>query len=31
MDSTLINILLLTLWLGLVALLILDKIFQQDK
>jgi hypothetical protein len=31
MDSTLINILLLTLWLGLVALLVLDKIFQRDK
>jgi hypothetical protein len=31
MDSTLANVLLLTLWLGLVAMLILDKIFEKEK
>ena len=31
MDSTLMNVLLLTLWLGLVVMLILDKIFEKGK
>jgi hypothetical protein len=31
MDSTLINLLLLTIWLGLVAMLILDRIFEKGK
>jgi hypothetical protein len=31
MDSTLINVLLLTFWLGLVAMLILDRLFQKEK
>jgi len=31
MDSTLINVLLLTLWLGLVVMLILDKIFEKGN
>ena len=31
MDSTLINVLLLTVWLGLVAMLVLDRIFQKQK
>ena len=31
MDSTLINVLLLTIWLGLVAMLILDRLFQKQK
>ena len=31
MDSTLINVLLLTVWLGLIAMLVLDRIFQKEK
>lgn len=31
MDSTLMNVLLLTLWLSLVVMLILDKIFERGK
>lgn len=31
MDSTLINVLLLTLWLGLIAMLVLDKIFKGEQ
>ena len=31
MDSTLINVLLLTIWLGLVAMLVLDRLFQKQK
>ncbi len=31
MDSTLMNVLLLTLWLGLVVMLVLDKIFERGK
>jgi hypothetical protein len=31
MDSTLINVLLLTLWLGLVVMLVLDKIFEKGR
>jgi hypothetical protein len=31
MDSTLINVLLLTLCLGLIAMLVLDKIFEKEK
>ena len=31
MDSTLFNLLLLTIWLGLVAMLILDRIFEKGK
>jgi hypothetical protein len=31
MDSTLVNVLLLTIWLGLVAMLILDRLFQKQK
>lgn len=31
MDSTQVNLLLLTIWLGLVAMLILDKIFEREQ
>lgn len=31
MDSTLVNVLLLTIWLGLVAMLVLDRLFQKQK
>jgi hypothetical protein len=31
MDSTLINVLLLTVWLGLIAMLILDKLFEKGR
>jgi hypothetical protein len=31
MDSTVVYMLLLTLWLGLLAILILDRIFEREK
>jgi hypothetical protein len=31
MDSTLFYVLLLTIWLGLVAMLILDRFFEKQK
>lgn len=31
MDSTLMNVLLLTVWLGLIAMLVLDKIFKKES
>jgi hypothetical protein len=31
MDSTLMNVLLLTLLLGLIVMLVLDKIFERGK
>ncbi len=31
MDSTQVNLLLLTIWLGLVAMLVLDKIFEREQ
>lgn len=31
MDTTMTYMLLLTLWLGLVAILILDRIFKNEK
>ena len=31
MDFTLIKILMLAIWLGLVALLILDRLFERQK
>lgn len=31
MDSTLVYVLLLTIWLGLVAMLVLDRFFEKQK
>ena len=31
MDSTLINVLLLTLCLGLISMLVMDKIFKREE
>jgi len=31
MDSTLFYVLLLTIWLGLVAMLVLDRFFEKQK
>lgn len=31
MDSTQVNLLLLTIWLGLVAMLVLDQIFEREQ
>jgi hypothetical protein len=31
MDSTLVTVLLISLWLGLVALLVLDRLFEKGK